>query len=1232
MRLAVLVLLFAVITPIGVVWWYMQPEQLIPVVEEALFESTGCHATVKSAKVSTSGEITLEGVTLRVPGAADPFAEFMTIERIEMVGEVRGLIDGSYRPSRIDLIKPVLYLTEQIETGLFNYELLTAPEGGDAERPIPQITIRDGQICFNQLQKDGIKKLGVMGVKGELSPDPREKKAYVFKIAETDAPNGAENIIFTGGFDLKKPSLDMQADNFRFSEEQRYFLPGEFRRWWTRLSPTGEVPTMSLALRPNEFDMLDLHEVRLKLVDIGINLNVMDFDDPEQRDIALLLRTIKSRLTKLSGEVVVDQKQFTLDGTGLIEQRGLGISTIAYSVNASGGINEGDPFKVNLKTQPFTLSERYQFGLAFSPLTGEGYRRFRPSGRFELAATLDSPGGDSEVDWGIDLKVLKGRMTHTMFPIPLRNVQGNIRIAPDRVDIGPMTAVATNGAKVNLEGFAQPASDVAEVKLDINIKGLPIDDTLAQALDPGARENIGRFFDQAAYDRLIKAGQIVPLDYEEVGDSNDMPRFTLGGTCDVYVPVHRPFGEGKDYSVTPVIQAKGLSLLMSDFVYPVTATGGRVTLGSDFVNIDDLKLVGPTGGTMTLNGTAKKGDDGEYRPQVSIRDAKLPIDNLLLASLGDEAEALMKDLRVLGRVEAKGEVYQGPEDDEPQLALQVGVKDASTQPYGGRVKVDNVQGSFMLRDDGLEKLALNGTRGEAKVGIVGSVDWSKKDETTSSLSFIPMNMRWSEDLVDVLPPDGELRGQLADLYKTYQPEGKFNAKIDWATKGEGKSDDFTAVIEPSSLAMNLLGGRMSYTNMSGRVIVYDELMQLDKLKGSFVDAGQADGAGVLEASGDIGFDKNPRIGLTFTGRAHTVSPTTRLLLPDTVNSIIDSIGFEGLLGVDQAQLVMNATGSEQQATDFEANFAISDAKMKVGGVTIEGFQGALQVEVDDESGPGMPTMTYALSADEMQVIGRKVEKFRIAADNKKDPYVLRAGRGTGSLYRGTVVLEASIDLGDKKEAGGVPGVRLNASIHDVALKSLLKPAQAKPQPENSEDRRVVQRDQQSGLVSGALLLDTAFDPDGPRYGRGGLRFRDAVLLSETPLGLLLLQTINLNFPDQRGFDRGAATFDIMDNTVNFRSMWMENRGTSLTPLFKQSLRVSGSGTMTFPDTKLDLQLRTQTTGTTENLPFISLFDELMNEIAGIQVKGTLEKPEVSWTVLRNTRDALSGGKNGAGKQ
>lgn len=1220
LRWLALVVLVLVAVPLGVVYYYTRPAQLIPQVEQALAQATGCEVNIGNARVNRKGQITLENVEFRVPGATGDFAKLLTADRVNMWGEPWGLIDGSYAPTSVQIDRPVLFLTEAPSEGRFNFELIPKTEPREDTFSIPQITVTRGEIRFAETRgSTKISPLSVIHIDGGLWPDPADERWYRFEFQEELAQQGRQGLRLIGRFDVDAPALELELSDFSYIDEYRFFLPPEFRRWVEKLAPTGSVERMSIELGPDAKGRPSVGHAEVIFSEVGLNLNVLDTQDPDQREVALLLRAIRTRLSDITGRLEITNDRFTLTGEGMARQTGLGISPIQYEVTASGGLEFGQGLRVDVKTRPFVIDDRYDTLLALLPLTGDAYRRFKPSGELALEASFEQAGPDQKATWFLGVDLLNGQITQAMFPLTLREVTGRIEVDAQKAVLRDMSAVTAGGASVTLQGEITPPSDIAEVKLTIDITDLPLDDELAAAMTPGERENLARFFDQAAYQALIDKGLIAGT------DDGEAPRFALGGRVDVHVPVYRPYGEEGRYAIVPTLDLTGVSVLMRDFAYPATVDRGTVEVGPDYVVIHDLALTGVTGGGLVINGRADRDPvSRDYLPKIELGETLLPIDGLLLHAVGGDAEELLNDLGISGLARVSGRIFQRPEDDDVDMALDIVVTDGRAQPYGGSVAFDRVEGLLHLQGKAIPKMSFTGRRGDATVSILGEVEWNAAGDTSADLNFDVDKVELERALLEVLPPDSDLREQLTALYEEYEPTGVLDADLRWKPTSDDEPDEFVAQLRPTAFAFNYGEGRLSFDQVTGSATVWPEYLQLNELGGAFTDpprdAGGEPITGHLTASGEIGFSDEPRIGLAFTGDSTDGrGRTVQLLMPLAVNELVDSLEFTGPLRVESADLLIQNTGGPQQTTSFIADFFVDDASLIIGGLPLTGITGKMHTDILDQPGDDPPRMRFEIGIEQLRAKDRLVTDLRGKADNDADPAVLRTDRVAGSLYQGTVVVEAAADLAGAEEGGGV---RLLASLHDVQLGPLLKPEEAAgqlvvPAP--------VPRDLTSGLLSASLQLHTGYGPEAQRLGRGRIRIRDAGLLAETGLELWTLQALNLNLPDRRGFDTASAEFQLINDSILLERFSMETRGSEVRvagfKLLSQAVRITGSGVVSYPGLELNLRMRSQMVGSAENVPFAQVIRSIRGGLVGLEVTGTLEDPKINTLVLPDTMDA-----------
>jgi len=1206
-RVVGVILLLLIAAPLAAIYWYTRPAQVIPIVEDTLAAMTGCEVTVGNARINRHGEVLLENLVFSLPDEQGEYGVLATVDKVEMTGDPMGFLDGSYQPQRIVVTGMTQFLVEDTATGHLNLEQLVLPEGEQSGAPleIPSITLNDSEIRFAQRTPTGIVLLSTMPLHGELAVDPANASAYSFRLNERLASETEQvGASVSGAFDLDSLALTMSLNNFSFADEQRYFLPATYRPVWDRLAPSGKLPRLTVEASPGEDRRLRLDRAELELAGVGLNLDILDTTDPDIVEVAAFLNAIETRLIDVHGLLVVEDGLFRIeDAVGRIAQTGLGMSTITYRISGHGGLALDEKFEVHLTTDPFRLGEHNQFFLAWSPLTGEAYRRFRPSGSLAVTADFYSDGSGDPPDWHIGLDLIDATITHAFFPMTISQLRGQIDITQQRIAINNLRGTMPNGGDIHIEGSAAPASDIAAVELAITISDLPIDDALLGALKPGERENLARFLNQTAYDELVAKGMISA----EAG--GDAPQFTMGGRVDVFVPVHRPYGEDVDYSIVPVLELAGVGAVMADFPYPVVVESGSVEVGPDFVNIRELVVTGITGGGLTIDGDAKKDADlGEYLPSLSISQAVLPIDPLLLNAVGGEAQVLLEDLGVTGMLRVAGPVFQKP-GEEIDMALDVLVDEGAMVPRDGDLRFRQLMGSFTLRGKSIEDLDLACLWGDAPLLVSGIVDWAGGvDQTSAELTFDATAFSFDPTLLEVLPPQSETRDRLVELFDQYKPEGTYDAQLVWRpVSADDAPDDYALHLALHTLSMDLLGGRLVFDEVTGNAHVTPAGLAFDALRGTFTQT-DSGGPGWVEATGMIGFEGPTDIRFDLTASSEGIGNNVRVLVPDAAVAVLDAISFAGDFSMPKARLEIDDAGGENQRTRFSADLDIPNASMKLAGMEVNDAQFAMTFAVDDDGVDDVPAMRFTLDAPALTVMDRRITRLSGTADNSARRDLLRTSQIVGSMYGGAVTLEAALGM------GGLDQASFEAELLDVAFPSFIEPESA---PEEDASAAVAARGTETGRLSASLSLTTGYAPGSERHGRGMMRLSDARLFDENPIGMSIVEAMNLTLPSGGGFDKAAVDFLVVDDLVMLDRIVMETPEHILTG---RGLRLAGRGTMAYPGFELDLRLRTEITGTGSDLPFAELIRRARNELVGIEVTGTLNEPNVNYNVLQGTRD------------
>ena len=155
--------------------------------EGELSKLVGGTVKVGRAKLSLFEGLRLEYVNVYVDNDDRPDSLLFSANTFLVAIDPRALVTGKLRLTQIVAVDPHVHLTENLDTGKWNYQRRRplAP-ASSATKPgalpaLPEIILRNGQVDYAETQNGIRTSAGTMNIEGQFAPSSNEQK-YTFEL------------------------------------------------------------------------------------------------------------------------------------------------------------------------------------------------------------------------------------------------------------------------------------------------------------------------------------------------------------------------------------------------------------------------------------------------------------------------------------------------------------------------------------------------------------------------------------------------------------------------------------------------------------------------------------------------------------------------------------------------------------------------------------------------------------------------------------------------------------------------------------------------------------------------------------------------------------------------------------------------------------------------------------------------------------------------------------------
>jgi len=1165
---------------------------------------------IDRARFGLDGTIELENVEMYVDDMPSSGAKVLAAERIIIEHDTLSLIRRRFKPTRMVVKRPELYVTEDSGTGRVNLQYLFGDDSSEGMPDhLPAIFIEEGFVQRGKVGSDGYRRVTrVESLAGSLLETSAGSGTYAFIMRQTPVDGGLGPML-SGQINLRQFKASARLEDFPFDSPLLDLLPARLREMWRRFDPSGSLPAVTFDYRGADVPVsaaLDLH-------DSAISLPVTE---------------PPIRLSGVAGRIRLDTGRVVPDLTCRIRHQAPRILADCGIEGWMGPITDGldaeVPFRLAIQARgnippqkPLALSREDRQGLpATSRVVHWLHQWFEPAGTFVADLVVERAERGPAPPRVLGSVQLSGQGRFLLFPYPLEGVSGQLVLTGNGLNVVDLRGNGRGASRLEVSGRVAPLRSFPEVAIEVEGWQLPIDEALFTAIRmkrPDAVSAINMFMDTEVFAALRRrlagrppetADGVLPEAVQAL--LARLEGFEPGGTvAHLHADIRRGLGRGAAVDLTTRLDLEGAAIMFRHWPYPLKATGGSLLITDRQIRADGIEGKGPDPRSrFTLDGTVQRREGGWKNADIDLRVSAhdVLLDALLLNTMPEAQTRLLESMALAGRGSAEAVITRRG-DGKIDYVIRARLDSGQVRPFGGRFVVQDL-GRRRADPEGWDltitpnRVTFHQLRGHASTGagdeaspieLSGSVFWHEGrlgydiDVTAENLSF-------DAPILDVLSPRAALFDRLQSLYDRYQPQGTLDGQLHLESNDDG-SVAYSLRLEPHWFSVVLRDRRIRMDDISGAVFVAGGRLTLETLQGRFAKDGR------FSLEGTVDLAANGHADLVFRMAAGEVEGTLRSLLPQRILQTLEAIQLRGGYRVDEAALQWWPSASVPGVVQhrFVGTVHLQNAQA-VLGIPVQHIDGKVKITSTQKVGAAWPVVTLDVNAAQLRVTDRRISplSMRVASD---ETYAdrLRIADVRGSCYGGKIIGDGWIDLAND----GAYNVRMTVS--GAQLAPMLRPEVGARQAASATGRS-------EGTIDALLVVDGRLADPATRRGRGSLAIRDAEMY-ELPLAMGLLQVASLALPTSESFDHARVEYGIDGDAIRFDQL----------RLTAPTVEMEGSGTMSYATRQLDLTLAVRRPDDLWDNPVTELLEKVKDELVTVRVTGTLDHPVPRVESLRGIR-------------